>query len=66
MGPDGMKLRIDDLKKWPSPALRRKIQLDLDMELALIRVGSNGGLHHFLLHWDRSVIEEILKKRKLN
>lgn len=63
MGPDGMKLRMDDLKEWPSLTLQRRMQLDLDMELALIGVGSGGGLNHFILRWDRSVIEEILKKR---
>jgi len=66
MGLDGMKLRIDDLKKWPFPALKKRMQLDLEMELALIDVGSGGGLHHYMIHWDRSIIEEILKKRNLN
>jgi len=64
MNVEGMTVRIGDLEKWPSPDLKRRMQLELDMELALIKVGSEGGLHHFLLHWDRSIIQEILKNRK--
>ncbi len=66
MKSEGIKLRIDDLKKWPSSALKRRKRLNQDMESALIGVGCGKGLNCSSLHWDEIVIQEILEERKLN
>jgi len=62
----GMELRINDLKKWPSQTLKRRMRFGRDMELALVSVGSAAGFHHFFLLWDELVIKEILEKRSNN
>ncbi|KPJ55140.1 hypothetical protein AMJ47_01325 [Parcubacteria bacterium DG_72] len=67
MKSEAAKLRMNDLKNnWPSSALRRRMQLDHDMELALAKVGCDEGLHCSCLRWDELVIQGILKNRKLN
>lgn len=57
--------RVKDLTSWSTSALKRRLQLDIDMCKALLALGCRG-LHRRLLRLDVNMINRVLRKRKTN